>query len=431
MNFFKRAVYYCRRQTMRSIILFFIFLILSALVMTALSIRQISGGQTENLKKKVGAVIEMGIDTSADNFSAPEKTDNGLAYTYQGDKYTKKVLEAILSVDGVIECGAENIDGFYASAVDFEYFHGSLNVSGNPYLNDAAYTTVLNSQSASEFVTGKYTLEEGRHIQKDDKGAVLISKELAEKNKLNTGDKINLYEATKQKEFTVEIVGIYSGTEGLGTDGLLMSMIPANSGFIDENIVSEIWPEEGYGFTDVNVYISEADKAEQIKETIQNLPEVKGKTFTYNIDKSDYEIVSEPLNAFGDMIKITVAATAGLGAAVITLLLVLWTRGRKKEAGILMAVGRGKAEIFMQLLTENFLLAVPAFGAAYGLSLLTGQRTAVFAAELASENVSALKAQLTVGTAAIVCLSATLIIAAAVFFAFFSLARLKPRAILS
>ena len=66
-------------------------------------------------------------------------------------------------------------------------------------------------------------------------------------------------------------------------------------------------------------------------ETIKDLPEVKGKTFTFDVNTEDFDMVSTPLSSFGSMVDTAVLTITVIGMLIIVLFLVLWTRSRNKE----------------------------------------------------------------------------------------------------
>ena len=69
---------------------------------------------------------------------------------------------------------------------------------------------------------------------------MLISKELADKNGLSAGDSITLYSLDSRREDTFQVVGIFSGTEGMAKDAMMADGIPANQGYIDMNSYQKI-----------------------------------------------------------------------------------------------------------------------------------------------------------------------------------------------
>lgn len=361
MNFFKRAIRYCWRQKVRSVILFFTLTVLATAACTALSMGNATTGAASEVKEIVGGSIHMEIDgNNKDNYGPGQESEFGVTYQYNADYITDEVIEAVSKVDGVIDCSGELEGGYYGAPVDFAYFPGTFNISYTDFGQSAAYTVTRNSALNKKFLNGTYTLEEGRHLNPEDSYAVLISKELAEKNGLSVGDHITLYSLDSNAQDTFEIVGLFGGTEGMNKDAFMADGIPANCGYIDLNSYNDIFGCQQSELTSLDVYINLAENAQQILEAIQNLPEVRGKTFLFYINNENFELISNPLSSIQIMVNSTVKTIAAIGAVLITLLLVLWTRNRKKEVGILLAIGRKKGEIAGQFLAENLLVALPA-----------------------------------------------------------------------
>ena len=231
MNFFRRAVRYCWRQKIRSIILLLIFTLLASAALTALSVGHATAKGTEEVRKTAGASIRIEIDSgNKENYGPGTETGSGMSYQYNGDYITRDVIDAIAEAEGVVSYSAESEGGYYGAAVDFDYFPGAFNVDVSGHGQLVPYTVTMNSRLSVKFLNGTYTLEEGRHISPEDSFAVLISRELAEKNYLSAGDTITLYSLDTQREDTFEIVGIFSGTEGLSKDAVMADGIAANQG---------------------------------------------------------------------------------------------------------------------------------------------------------------------------------------------------------
>ena len=152
------------------------------------------------------------------------------------------------------------------------------------------------------------------------------------------------------------------------------------------NSLKEIYELQGYDYLDV--YTHTPEEAKELMETIKNLPEVKGKTFVFHVNTEDFDLVSTPLSSFGNMIDTAVLLITGIGSLVILLFLVLWTRGRKKEIGILLAVGRGKVEIIGQLLSENILTGLLSIGATTCLTNILTDKIGRYIIGKAGENVT-------------------------------------------
>ena len=392
MNFLGRAIRYCWRQKIRSAILLLVFTLLASSALIALSVGHAVAKGANVVKQTVGASIRIEIDSGNSGlYGSGAENEWGTAYQYQGDYITQEVIDAIAKVDGVVDCSAESEGGYWGAGVNFAYFTGAFNIDfTGGYGQSVPYTVTLNSELSANFLNGTYTLEEGRHIRPDDSYAVLISKELAGKNGLSVGDGITMYDLDSDSKNTFEIVGIFSGTEGMSKDAMMADGIPANQGYMDMNSYNEIFDSDVMELGSLDVYVDSAENVQDILETIQNLPEIKDKTFTYSTDTENFDLISNPLSSIQTMVDTAVIVIAVTGAAIIVLLLVLWTRGRKKEAGILMAVGRSKLEIVLQFLTENILIAIPAVAASLGLTALLADKVGAYLVSQTASDITGL-----------------------------------------
>lgn len=432
MSFFKRAIRYCWRQKIRIIILLLVFTLLPSAALIALSVGHATAEGASEVKQTVGASIRVEIDSeNRENYGPGTENDNGMSYQYNGDYITQDVIDAIAKVEGVVSYSAESEGGYYGAAVNFDYFPGAFNVDVSGHGQLVPYTVTMNSGLSVKFLNGTYTLEEGRHITPEDSFAVLISKELAEKNRLSVGDTITLYSLDTQQENDFEIVGIFSGTEGMSKDAMMADGIAANQGYIDRNSYQEMWNETALELGSLDVYVDSAENVQDILKTIQNLPELQGKTFTYSTDTEDFDLISNPLSSLQTMVDTAVLVIAVTGAAIIALLLVLWTRGRKKEAGILMAVGRSKWEIVLQFLTENILIGIPAAAASLGLTALLADKVGAYLVSKTANDVEGLSVVIHSADIAAVYGIGALILVLAVLLAAVTVIRLNPRMILS
>ena len=152
---------------------------------------------------------------------------------------------------------------------------------------------------------------------------MLISKELADKNGLTVGDNIAMYDLDSNSENTFEIVGIFSGTEGMSKDAMMADEIPANQGYMDMNSYNKILKRQSMDLGSLDVYDNSAEDVQDVLHTIQNLPEIKDKTFTYSTDTENFDLISNPLSSIQAMVDTAVIVIAVTGTALITLLLIL------------------------------------------------------------------------------------------------------------
>ena len=428
MNFLKRAVKYCARQKLRSLVLFFTFTLLSTTVLIAYSSERAVQQGTKQIKETVGASVRMELDTNnQNNFGAAEDFGNGASgYTYQGDFITEKIIDAISKLPGVVSYNAKSSEGYWGIPKDFEIFPAMVNA---PDLA-TPYPAVLDSSLDIKFLNGTYKLEEGRHIQPEDSYVALIPKELADKNSLSVGDKITFQDGVEEAgTSTFEIIGLFGGTEGTTKQAITPDGIPANCGYIDINSLDRIYGLTGYDYLDI--YTHSPEEAKELMETIKNLPEMKGKTFVFNLNTEDFDMVSAPLSSFGSMVDTAVWTITVIGTLMIVLFLVLWTRSRKKEIAILLAIGRSKAEIVGQFLTENLLVALLSMFASMALSFGLGKQAGAFLISRAGEEISNLSIHIAALDMLKVFGVGFVLICLAVIAASYTVIRLQPKDILT
>lgn len=126
-------------------------------------------------------------------------------------------------------------------------------------------------------------------------------------------------------------------------------------------------------------------KSRQIPVNIQNvydriaaLPELKDKTLKLDINTETYDVVSSPLESLEKLIHTTILFISLVGVAVLTLLLTIWIRGRKREIGILLSIGKNKANILFQIFTETLAVTILSFTSSIPLSYLTAEKAGTF-----------------------------------------------------
>lgn len=428
MNFFNRALKYCWRQRLRSLLLLLTFTLLSTTVLIAISSEKAVEQETKQIKETVGASVRIELDTNNQaNYGSAEDFGNGASgYTYNGDFITEKIVDKISKLENVIGYNAKSSEGYWGVPKSFSPFPAMVTEGlATPY------QAVLNSSLDTRFLNGTYKLEEGRHIKADDSYVALISKELADKNNLSVGDNIEFITETDIDitDTTFKIIGIFSGTEGMSKSAITPSDIPANLGYIDMNSLSDLYDSEGYDFLDV--YTHTPEEAKELMETIKNLPEVKGKTFTFNLNSEDFDLVSTPLSSFGSMVDTTVFVFTIIGVLIVVLLLVLWTRGRKKEIGILLAVGRSKVEIVGQFLTENILITFLSMIVSAGLSIIFADKIGAYIIQKAGESTTDLTISIATSDMVMVYSIGLALVCFSVLVASYTVIRLKPKDILS
>ena len=129
MNFFKRALKYCVRQRLRTLLLFLTFTLLSTTVLIAVSSEEAVLQGTKQIEETVGASVRMEIDmNNQNNFGPAEDFGNGASgYTYNGDRITEKIISVISKLPNVVSYNAKMDGGYWGIPENFEPIPGMVN----------------------------------------------------------------------------------------------------------------------------------------------------------------------------------------------------------------------------------------------------------------------------------------------------------------
>ncbi|WP_160644395.1 MULTISPECIES: ABC transporter permease [unclassified Neglectibacter] len=430
MNFVKRAFLYCFRQKVKTLILFLVLAIISTFLLTGLAIRDASEGATADVQTAIGGKLFLEIDPINQYDSSQD--GYGMTYTYNGDYITAEILDVISKVDGVVDFNSDNPRGFWGAGVDFEYLPAAFNLSYTPYGESSAYTAALSSEKSSDFESGKYSLVDGRHITPEDKYVVMISKELADYNKLSVGDVMTMYCLDSDSNVELKIIGIFDGTEGTsGNGGFSVSDIPANCGYVDYTTMFENFGRKIDGYTQIDIYVEDPVSIQNVYDKVKDLPEFRGKSLKLSIDTDEYEVVQAPLETLQSLVNTIIVIIIVVSSLVLTLLLTLWIRGRKKEIGVYLSIGKNKTSIIGQFFVETVTVAIVAFATSVFFGSLIAGKASEFLVSRVTTGAATLHVEISAAYLLPVYLIGIAIIAIAVVLASWTVFRLKPRDILS
>lgn len=430
MSFLKRAGLYCLRQRFKTIILFLVLTLIATFMLTGIAIRDAAKGATADVRNAIGGKIEINLDTEG-HMGSSQQNQWGTVYGYNGDLITQDIVKAISKVDGVVDYNTEDTAAYYGAGVDFKYLPAAFGLSYTPYGESSAYTATLSSEKCSSFQSGKYKLIDGRHITPDDKHVCLLSKELADYNKLSVGDKVKMYSLDSDAISEFEIVGIFDGTEGASGNALTVDEIPANCGYIDCATLFEMFGDELDGYQQLTIYVEDPVRVQNVYDRISALPELKGKTLKLSIDTDEYDVVSTPLESLQKLVDTTIVIIAVVSASVLTLLLTIWIRGRKKEIGILLSIGKSKVNIILQFFAETFVVAVVAFVASIPFSFSVAAKAGEFLVSRVTTGTANLNVQIDAAYFPSLYLIGILLIAVSVIASSWTVVRSKPKDILA
>lgn len=356
----KRAFLYVTRKKGKSILLFFILLVMATFVLTSLSIAKSSQEAQQNLRKALGGEFQMVTDLSDSNPYARKEFDGeGNVELYTEYPITQEVIDTIMTIDGIESYHAETHTLVFTN---LDIFPGNVPVKAA--YNDLIYAwTAIDTESSDFFQTGKYKLMEGSHIAGNENNAAIISKSLAEKNGLKLGDTISLQ---TDHNAAVQIIGIY---EILKPDPLYENIVTyekaENQIFIGLPTLQDLYGDKPTGFESVTFDISDPAQLNQIISDVENIAAIDWRAFEVTTNNETYLEAAGPLQKVQALVTTILFVIVFVSAMILSLVFTMWGRSRIHETGVFLSLGFAKTKIICQYLTEVLMIAVFAFGVSY------------------------------------------------------------------
>ena len=344
MDWKRRAGAYLVRKKIRTGILFFIMMLITAAVLAVLSMQESTG--------KVQAKL---LELSNSGFQIESLLQDG--------NIEQKKMSQVEQVEGVKDAQYE-FDGIGqledGKAVEREQ---AVQLDQGNMGELVGYHGVTSSDQELNFASGALNLKEGRALTKDDSGKVLVHEELAKENNWAVGSKIKLKnfqngDATaSSKEVTVEIVGIFNGKLSEQSTGLT-SDLTENRIYMDyKTSQSLIGKDESNAI--VHRAIFTVKDPSKLEEVISRVKELRLKWDSMQLSKNEqvFEQVASPIQNFKSLMTLLTSSVFVLAVIVLFLILLFTLRERIHEFGILMSVGISRKEIIAQILLELYTVA--------------------------------------------------------------------------
>ena len=344
MDWKKRAGAYLVRKKIRTGILFFIMMLITAAVLAVLSMQESTG--------KVQAKL---LELSNSGFQIESLLQDG--------NIEQKKMSQVEQVEGVKDAQYE-FDGIGqledGKAVEREQ---AVQLDQGNMGELVGYHGVTSSDQELNFASGALNLKEGRALTKDDSGKVLVHEELAKENNWAVGSKIKLKnfqngDATaSSKEVTVEIVGIFNGKLSEQSTGLT-SDLTENRIYMDyKTSQSLIGKDESNAIVHRAIFtVKDPSKLDEVISRVKELP-LKWDSMQLSKNEQVFEQVASPIQNFKSLMTLLTSSVFVLAVIVLFLILLFTLRERIHEFGILMSVGISRKEIIAQILLELYTVA--------------------------------------------------------------------------
>ena len=360
MGTIKRAFLYVARKKGKSILLFFILLIMSTFVLTGLSTQKASQEAQKNLREALGGEFYVSVELSESNPYFRRVDDGeGALDLYTELPVTRDMINAIMEIGGI-----EKYDASAQTLVstNLTIFPGNVPLKGE--LNNKVYArTVAGTENNSFFQSGVMEMTEGKHITGNESNAAVISRDMADQNNLQIGDSISLQ---ADEEAEVKIIGIY---EIRKPDPAYASVVTyeklENQIFIDTSALQSLFGDMPVGFYEVAFSVYDPAQLDSIMSEVKGLSAIDWRAFEVAADNQTYLDAAAPLQKLQALVSSIIWVIALVSAVILSLILTMWGRSRIHETGVFLSLGIGKMRIIGQYLAEVLMIAVIAFGCSY------------------------------------------------------------------
>lgn len=359
MNVLSRGVKNTLRSPLRSGAIVLMFAISIALILSMLVTRSSVLAKINEVKATAGTAITI----------RPAGTMGGMG---GGDPLTASQLSTIASTEHItattktLTDQLSSDDTTLESSLEFGGFGRGRQVSSTTSTESATGTAATENTQAMQAPTpsitvtgtndvdsvstdgGSLALTSGSTIDATSSAAVaLVGSTLAEKNNLAVGDTFTAYDTT------ITVSGIYTTENQFQDSGMIMPIATLQTITEQTDSVSSV--------------VATVDSSDNVAATVASLKSSLGDDadITSEIERAESSVSS--LEGIASLALAGVIGAAATGAAIVLLAMVMVVRERRREIGVMKAIGGTDRAVVGQFIIEG--LTLTAIGAIIGIAL--------------------------------------------------------------
>ena len=379
-----RAVLHTARKWKKTLLLFCLLLFITTLVLSGLAIADAQEEQAEELRGVTGASFTMERNLSTGGWA----DGDGGSYSTQ-EFITDEMLQEISSVDGIAGYDASIVamptlyhdeKGTTSCPVHSfcfwsdDYLDGKEKLITNSKTHNLYTYGSINTEYNDLFVSGRFELVEGSHITENVTNGLIINRERAEENGLQIGDTlggmVDPYSG-QNPLVDMEIVGFFDIVADKNDEA---TMLDASSmwdytdyAFCSKDVMEAMCVnyDDGTKIQEADFFVEDATQLENVIAEVQNISSINWDNFIITANDEVYQNISSALSDTNTLVTTLIVVITVVSMVLITLILSMSIRSRKKETGILLAVGIAKPAVILQYAMETLLIAIVAFPLAY------------------------------------------------------------------
>lgn len=371
MNRISLAAKYLTRRKSRACLILIVFLVINIMAFIIISIRESANDALAKLDQKPLDYFYLESQYEADPKTVIAE---GSSISFLSVPYviTDEVIEKIKSIHGI---------NAYAS--HYAFLSGMLSdKNGNP-LELAAYNIPVSKDDAASirgvsdsdlYLDSTIKLTAGRHIMPDSKREAMVNVQFAKQNDLNIGDKLTITTPGHTSGIEVTLSGIYENTDNVDETEFSPSELRENFIYVDYGTAHAL-DDRNQGIISVKFFVDQPDQLASIYAQAQKLDMDWNKYYLF--DEADASVIdADAVKAVSNQFSVLTAVIILAGFLVITFVLMLQTKMRANEIGILLSLGFTKSRILLQHIIEVMIPAGISIAAAYfiGDHLISSER---------------------------------------------------------
>ena len=344
--------------------LFCLLLFITTLVLSGLAIADAQEEQAEEVRGTTGASFTVERNLSTGGWTS------GAHGSYSTQEFiSEEMLQEISSVDGVA--------GYDAAVVSMPNYYdekGKTIVNTEDNVINSFYTYgSLNSEYNELFISGRFELVEGTHVTEDVPNGLILSKDCAEKNGLKLGDKVSGINDPNNDdpEVDMEIVGFFDVVADKEDEATMYDAATlwdyTDYAFCSKDAMEAMCVkyDDGNKLQEAHFFVEDAAQLENVIAEVQNISSINWDNFIVTANDEVYQNISSALSDTNTLVTTLIVVITVVSMVLITLILSMSIRSRKRETGILLAVGIAKPAVILQYALETMLIAIVAFPLAY------------------------------------------------------------------
>lgn len=367
MKLLKRAMLYTWKQKIKMLLILFIITTVITMIMTGFAIGNATDKAFLEARQKLGAVVTALFVPQSSYQTALTGTPDKFIASFPNYE-TLQEVKKITHVKDVYGYSSE-----FASSPDTKPYPIENEVekpSGGMTTGSGFFDYIMDGITDlsihPEFSSGTSKIVAGRTITDElrDKYAVVVEKRFADYNNISVGDIISFCSVDGDNVTPCTVVGIYETNRTI--EPTIFTQIfenPPNRIYATIKAASTITLGEKFDgvITRLNFILDDPLFVTEFSEQLKNASELKG--LSYSVDAKDelFQQMVNPIGKVASTSNLIVILTSIAGSIILALVLMVITKERTHEIGVLLSLGEKKIAVAVQMVVEILVVAIVAF----------------------------------------------------------------------